>query len=288
MIEPRPGRTVTGMQVGQPSRTAMATAQSRAYHQLADEPRIFTDPLAVRIVGEEAARDNPFDKGVDPELARRRRLFLATRSRFADDTVAEAVAGGTRQVVVLGAGMDTAAYRNPHPDVRFFEVDHPDTQAWKRNRLSEAGIEVPHSMTFAPVDFHRDDLADALAQAGLDRARSAVYVWLGVVVYLEHDAIAETLRYIAGQGGGADLVFDYSYPPDAGQQARGKRVAAVGEPWVSFFTEEQMRSELESAGFTDIEDHSGIALVRSYADLPADGPALPGPHLVRARTAVND
>lgn len=284
MITLQPGRTVTGMQVGQPSTTAMATARARAYHQLADEPRIFTDPLAVRIVGEEAARDNPFDKDVDPELARRRRLFLAARSRFADDTVAEAVADGARQVVVLGAGMDTAAYRNPHADVQFFEVDHPDTQAWKRHRLSEAGIEVPDSMKFSPVDFTRDNLADALAQAGLDRARSAVYVWLGVVVYLEHAAIAETLRYIAGQGGGAIVVFDYSYPPDAGQQARGKRVAAVGEPWISFFTDEQMRGELESAGFTDIEDLPGFALVRSYADLPGTGPALPGPHLVRARS----
>lgn len=265
----------------------MATARARAYHQLADEPRIFTDPLAVLIVGgEAAARDNEFDRGVDPEFARRRRLFLATRSRFADDTVAEAVAAGIRQVVILGAGMDTAAYRNQHPDMRYFEVDHPDTQRWKRNRLAETGIDVPPTLTFTPVDFHRDSLADGLARAGFDRTAGAAFVWLGVLVYLELDAIRDTLRYMGTQGGGSVAVFDYSYPPDAAQQARGQRVARAGEPWVSFFTAEQMRAELESAGFTEIDDRAATAAMAAYTGDLATTPALSGPHLVRARTSA--
>ncbi len=262
----------------------MATAQARAYHQLADEPRIFTDPLAVRMVGEQAARDNPFDRGVDPDLVRRRRLFLAARSRFAEDTVADAIAAGTRQVVILGAGMDTSAYRNPHPRVRYFEVDHPDTQQWKRNRLAEADIAVPPSLSFVPVDFARDSLAAALARAGLDRDAAAVFVWLGVVVYLEPAAIAETLRYIGGQGEAAIAVLDYSYPPDAGQRARAKRVAAVGEPWISFFTAEQMRAELETAGFTEIDDLAAADAVRTYSRESAAAVSISGPHLVRAAT----
>ena len=276
------------MQVGQPSATAMAVARARAYHQIADEPRIFTDPLAVRIVGTRATRDDQFDSGVDPDFVRRRRLLLAARSRFADDTVAEAVAAGTRQVVVLGAGLDTAAYRNPHPDLRYFEVDHPNTQAWKRNRLAETGIAVPSTVSFTPVDFARDDLATGLARAGFASDAAAVFVWLGVVAYLERDAIATTLRYIGERTPASILVFDYSTPPtpeqlDA-QRERAKRVAAVGEPWVSYFTVEQMRTELEAAGFVEVDDHSGVSLVRAYLGESA-APGIPGPHLVRARTA---
>lgn len=275
------------MQVGQPSATAMATARARAQHQLADEPRIFTDPLAVPIVGAEAARDNEFDRGLDPEFVRRRRLLLAARSRFADDEVAESIAAGARQVVILGAGLDTAAYRNRHADVRFFEVDHPDTQAWKRNRLADSGITVPSTVSFAPVDFTRDDLADELARAGLDPDQAAVFVWLGVVAYLNQDAIATTLRYIGGRTSPSVLVFDYSYPPTPdqleAQRARAKRVAAVGEPWVSYFTAAQMRAELVAAGFTEVDDHTGVSLVRTYSGESA-APGIVGPHLVRART----
>lgn len=284
-------RKVNDMQVGKPSTTAMATAQARAYHQLADEPRIFTDPLAVRIVGADTARDTPFDRGLDPEFVRRRRLFLAARSRFAEDTVAKEIAAGTRQVVILGAGMDTSAYRNPHPDVRFFEVDHPDTQAWKRNRLAETGITVPATMSFVPVDFARDRLAESLTRAGLDPDAGAVFVWLGVVAYLDRDAITGTLRYMADRAGGSIVVFDYSNPPAQeereAQRARAKRVAAVGEPWVSFFTADQMYTELTSAGFTAVDDRAAAHLVRTYVRTPAGATvtAVSGPHLVRARTA---
>ncbi|MEV0355341.1 class I SAM-dependent methyltransferase [Nocardia sp. NPDC050697] len=266
------------METGQPSRTALAVAGARAQHQTLDDPRIFTDPLAARIVGgTEPAGE--FDRGVDAEVARVRRLVIAARSRFADDRVAAAIARGTRQVVILGAGLDTAAYRNPHPEVRYFEVDHPDTQSWKRNRLREAGMEPPPTLTFAPVDFERSTLAAGLAAAGLDRSADTVFVWLGVIVYLTRASIDDTLGYIAGTK--ADLVFDYPVPPSPETRARAERVAAGGEPWLSYFTVAEMRALLH--GFTLLEDRTAGDLLGEYG-APTAHPAAAGIRLVHATT----
>ncbi|MGW4093116.1 class I SAM-dependent methyltransferase [Nocardia sp. NPDC004750] len=270
----------------------MAVARARAHHQIADEPRVFTDPLAVRIVGETAVVASEFDRGVDADLARRRRLFIAARSRFADDVVAAAVARGTNQVVVLGAGLDTSAYRNTHENVRFFEVDHPDTQQWKRRRLAEAEIAVPPSLTFAPIDFEESTLAAGLAAAGLDRSSDALFVWLGVVMYLTRASVDDTLRYIAGHAAAAEVVFDYLYPPSSAphdvvaddRQARADRVAAVGEPWLSFFTAEEIRDALLSFGFTRVEDRAATELLSAYGVGAAARSANSVPHLVHAGT----
>src|SRR5918998_893984 len=202
------------MREGRPSRTALATACARAYHQIADEPRILTDPLAIAITGvgldEIIERETTGDQPTaDPTMPQRRRLFLAARSRFAEDTIAAAVAAGTRQVVVLGAGLETFAYRNPHSGVRVYEVDNPDTQAWKQNRLEAAGIAIPRSLTFVPVDFESTTLSDGLAATDFDRNEPAVFMWLGVVMYLTMDAIRATLRFVAGQATPVQVVFDY-------------------------------------------------------------------------------
>jgi methyltransferase (TIGR00027 family) len=275
------------MQVGQPSRTALATAYARAYHQVADEPRVFVDPLALRIAGAAADELTRWDTGLDPELARQRRLFLAGRSRFAEDAVAQAVAAGTGQVVVLGAGLDTFGCRNPYAGVRVFEVDHPSTQAWKHSRLAEADIVVPETLTFAPVDFENESLADGLAAAGFDREAPAVFVWLGVVMYLTRDAIMATLRYIADQNAATVVVFDYLYPPSSdqtgpAQQERANRVAAAGEPWLTFFTAQDVADDLRAIGFDEIEDLSAPALLAGYLSRPAPPPRDAGPHVVRA------
>lgn len=271
----------------------MAVARARAYHQVADEPRMFTDPLALRIIGESALRDSEFDHGLDLDLVRHRRLLIAARSRFADDTVAAAVARGTGQVVILGAGLDTTAYRNTHEAVRFFEVDHPDTQEWKRRQLSEVGIAIPSSLTFAPIDFERSTLAAGLAKAGLDRTRSALFSWLGVVMYLIRTSVEDVLRYIAGHGGESEVVFDYlcpvsstSHDRGAGQrQERADRVAAVGEPWLSFFTADGIRKDLLSYGFKRVEDRSVTKLLATYGIRTAARPMDSGGHLIHASKA---
>lgn len=148
------------MQLGQPSRTAFAAAAHRAAHQILEHGRIFTDPLALRILGEnvETVVREP---GENPS-SRRMRIFIAVRTRFAEDALAAAVERAVSQVVVFGAGLDTLAYRSPWQNrVCVFEVDHPATQAWKRQRLEDAAIPTPSSLTFAPADFERQTLAQS-------------------------------------------------------------------------------------------------------------------------------
>src|SRR6202161_3091310 len=146
------------MQEGKFSRTAQRVAirrgaLRRAAHQLLDQPRVLDDPLALLIIGADAAeqlRSNPKEHRA---FSRAFRAFMAARSRYAEDELARAVALGVTQYVVLGAGLDTFAYRNPHAGLHVFEVDHPATQAWKRVQLQTAEIPIPASLTFVPIDF---------------------------------------------------------------------------------------------------------------------------------------
>jgi methyltransferase (TIGR00027 family) len=259
-----------------PSRTALITAYARAYHQIADRPQIFTDPLAARLLGvtaeELAELGTPTTIHLGDVVSDRpRRLFFAARARFAEDAVAAAIAAGVRQVVILGAGLDTFAYRNPRPDLRVFEVDHPATQAWKRERLTTAGIDRPKTLTFVPVDFETQTLAAGLESTGFKRTDPAVFVWLGVVFYLTPNAAHATLEYIAGQAQPVEVVFDYLQPANsdedrAHQQARADRLAGVGEPVFSYFTPDDIAAQLRALGFTDLEDHSAPDLVTRYLD----------------------
>lgn len=281
------------MEVGKPSRTALATAHARAYHQIAPEPRIFTDPVAVSILGRTPAEltDQTMAAAVGEDIAfhRVRRLLMASRSRFAEETVADAVAEGTRQVVILGAGLDTFAYRNTDPALRVFEVDHPATQAWKRQLLAKAAITIPDTLTFAPVDFESETLATGLASAGFAVDRPAVFVWLGVVMYLTREAIQSTLRYMGEQATPVRVALDY-IPPAADAapehraqlQARADRLAALGEPLLSVFTPGELAAELRAAGFDGVEDLSAADLIASYIDQAELGPE---PERLHARVA---
>ena len=193
------------MQEGQGSRTADRVAERRAAHQVRDRPLVLEDPIALRIIRPEVAqelRTNP-PAGESSKLGPYLRAFFVMRSRFAEDALAAAVADGVRQYVVLGAGFDTFAYRNPFPELRVFEVDHPDTQAIKRQRLASGGIAIPSSLTFVPVDFTTTKLDDALHASGFDATKPAFFSWLGVVPYLERPAIDATFRFIASLPRGA-------------------------------------------------------------------------------------
>ncbi len=247
-----------------PSRTAERVAIRRALHQLLDEPRVHDDPLALAILGETPAaelRADPrrFEGG---PVARVLRAFLAVRSRLAEDALARAVAGGVRQYVVLGAGLDTFAYRNPHPSLRVFEVDHPATQTWKRRCLAEAGIAVPEGVTFAAVDFARESLRPALIAAGLRSEEPTFFSWLGVTPYLEPADVMKTLQAIAPfAAGGGGVVFDYNVPPSslsprrrAAFEALAERVAAAGEPFRAFFEPEALTAALRDIGFRSVRD----------------------------------
>jgi methyltransferase (TIGR00027 family) len=277
------------MDDGGPSRTALATAHARAYHQIVDQPRILTDPLAARLLGVTADELAGSDTADRP-----RRLFFAARARFAEDRVAAAVASGVAQVVILGAGLDTFAYRNPHPDLRVFEVDHPTTQVWKRERLAAAGIDRPEALTFVPVDFETSTLASGLETAGFSRTHPAVFVWLGVVFYLTPDTAQATLEYVAGQARPVEVIFDYLQPAETDEdrahlRGRADRLAAAGEPWFSYFTPEDIAGRLRALGFTDVDDHSAADLVAGYLDGSAafeqDPQALRASRILRASRA---
>src|SRR5262249_28355367 len=169
---------------------------------------------------------------------------IAARSRYAEDELALAVERGVRQYVILGAGLDTFAYRNPYPEgaLRVFEVDYPATQAWKRALLEEVGIPLPVDLTFAPVDFEKRTLADGLRDAGFDPGLGAFFSWLGVTMYLTPEGLMTTFRLIASSPVGSEVVFDYAISPSLMSPAQrvifdemARRVAAAGEPWKTFF-----------------------------------------------------
>jgi methyltransferase (TIGR00027 family) len=244
-------------------------AERRAAHQLLDKPLVFEDPLAVRIIGARAEANLP----EQPKnfVAARFRAFMAARSRFAEDELRDAVARGVRQYVILGAGLDTFAYRNPYRELRVFEVDHPSTQAWKRKRLAQVGIPVPSSMTFAPVDFTRETFDDGLRNAGFDESAPAFFSWLGVTMYLEPEIVLGTLRAIREMQSSNAVVFDYAVPRETlglvgrfALDAVSRRVKKAGEPFKGFFAPSELVSKLRELGYTHIEDLGSAEIDERY------------------------
>ena len=281
------------MEPGRPSTTAEGAALLRAAHQLFDAPTVLDDPVVLRLLGpEHEARLRAHPESFDEGPRRSLRAAIAARSRYAEDCLRDAVAHGVQQYVILGAGLDSFAYRNPFPPaaLRVFEVDHPDTQASKRARLADAGIPLPASLTFVPVDFQRDALADALARHGFDATRPAFVSWLGVTVYLTRDAVWETLGWAGSLPVGSEIVFTYlPDPATLGAESRaalaalGGRTAAAGEPWQTFFVPAELARGLGARGFGRIEDLTADDVHDRYFRGRADGLRPGGAiHLVRA------
>jgi methyltransferase (TIGR00027 family) len=193
--------------------------------------------------------------------------------------------------VVLGAGLDTFGYRWRRPSgVRVFEVDHPITQVWKRQRLAEIGVREPESLTYVSVDFEKDDVATALRDAGIDDTERSVVLWLGVLPYLTMDTVDATLTALAGLGA-VDVVFDYAEPAEQGDSraqheyaVRAARVAALGEPWLTFLWPAELRVLLTHTGWTLVEDIDAGRYIRHLLGRPDDGEPSPA-HLVLARHA---
>jgi methyltransferase (TIGR00027 family) len=237
----------------------------RAAHQvLDDDPKVLDDPLALSILSDESRAALTVEPPLMPAMAARfMRAFMVARSRFAEDELARAVGRGATQYVVLGAGLDTFAYRNPYPGstLLVFEVDFPATQAWKRERLEAAGISVPASLTFAPVDFEKQTLAEGLAEAGFDTSEITFFSWLGVVMYLTREAAESTLKFVAATPRGGGVVFDYAVPRESlnflqriAFDRLTRRVEAAGEPFRLFFDPAKLAEQLRAMGFTALED----------------------------------
>jgi methyltransferase (TIGR00027 family) len=281
------------MQQGQASVTALGAAGHRAAHQVLERGFVFADPLALRILGQDAEGAIALAK----ERPERRplRLFIAMRSRFAEDSAAHAIEKGARQILVLGAGLDTFAYRlEQTPDLRVFELDQPATQAEKRRRLTEAQIAEPAHVSYVAHDFESGSMTAALKAAGLDPDRGAFVLWLGVTPYLTEEAVFATLGELARWPGGTEVVFDYTNPPEAVDEPNARnfhremaeRVAASGEPFRCYFDTPELHARARGLGFSDIEDLDRAALVARYLPhLPVAPRPGPGGHVVRMATA---
>ncbi|MCW5576541.1 MAG: class I SAM-dependent methyltransferase [Burkholderiales bacterium] len=276
------GPTGARLAAGTPSSTALGAAVQRAVHQIVDHPRVLDDPLAVKIVGAESAA---MQAAVD-RRSRGLRAYVAMRSRHAEDRLAEAVARGVRQYVLLGAGLDTFGCRNPHEasglGLRVFEVDHPATQAWKRGQLAAAGIVPPPSLTFVPVDFETQRLEDRLRDSGFDPRQPAFFSMLGVVVYLTEDAMNATLRFVASCATGSGITFSFTLPPSrlggaalASRERSMAAMAALGEPWLTFLEPETVPGRLLALGFGTAAVLTSEQANRRYFGDRADGLRVP-------------
>src|SRR5215471_2055471 len=278
------------MKFDEPSRMALMVARQRAAHQLLDHGAILDDSFAMKILREDDSHLLQFAN--QHPLASIGRLLTAARSRIAEDALSRAVERGVRQIVILGAGLDTFALRNPHGarQIRIYEVDHPATQAWKRQRLAEAQLALPPWLILVPVDFERDDLGEMLVGAGFQQNSPAFFTWLGVVPYLTQDAIGSTLDYMASIQN-SEVVFDYMEPPQAFSEEmrelvtkRTEQLEKMDERWASRFEPAGMAAILRSHGFCDIEDIN-YQEIRSRFGRGVQGlaPGQAGLHVVHAK-----
>ncbi len=242
------------MAVQGPSKTALRVAALRAVHQIVDQtPKILVDLVVLKLL------DPTYVEGISRDSARyqmpqslRLRAHVLIRSRFAEDRLALAVRRGVRQFLLLGAGFDTFAYRQPDwaRQLRIFEVDQPQSQREKRERLTRAGIWTPSNVKFVPIDFEQTSLAKGLRASAFDPAQPTFISWLGVMVYLSQDAIDEVLRFVVSLPRGSEIVLSFTQPPPQGMASRlADRAAALGEPWKTRLTAGELVQYLRDMGF---------------------------------------
>ena len=261
-----------------PGFSAQRVAMHRAAHQLLDNPQVFEDPLAIAILGEEAARLKSHLDSFDTAGERHIRAFVTARSRYAEHELSVAIAHGATQYVILGAGLDTYAYRSAPPQVRVFEVDYPAEQAWKRRRLEATRIAIPSSVTFVPTNFEEQTLSSALQASGFQRDTVSFFSWLGVTPYLTAMSAMATLAFIGSLPAGSGVVFDYSIErsaPNSDEQmamdALASRVARAGEPFRLFLDSRALERMLGVAGFNKVEDLGPAEINARYFTDRTDG-----------------
>ena len=248
----------------QPSHTALATAYLRAAHQLLDAPpRVLEDPLALALLGADAAaRIRAEEARYRSPGAQQLRARVVLRARYAEDRLADAVRRGIVQYVVLGAGLDTFALRQPAwaASLRIVEIDHPNTQGYKRELLARARIAVPANTSFAAIDFERESLLEGLARHGVLREQKTFFSWLGVTMYLAEAAIDSALQSMGAFAAGSELVLTFLEPRDRGPGEAASppsplagRVAAAGEPFLSYLSADNIAAKLRQAGFARVQ-----------------------------------
>jgi methyltransferase (TIGR00027 family) len=286
------------MEEGSPSRMAILTAMLRGAHYILDvEPRILDDSFARAFAG--FSSDEELLKALDDlKVAEfiRRRTLLAVRNRYAEDELVRSVAQGMTQYVILGAGLDSFAYRRRDllQVLDVYEVDHPASQAWKRQRVEELGIKIPERLHYVPVDFERETLTNGLSAAGVNLRAATFFSWLGVTQYLTSTAVLNTLREIARLAApGSEIVFQLIVPAAtlvgeerALVEVLAARSAAVGEPWLSSFTPEELEVHLKQLGFKEVIHFGPHNATERYLTGRSDQLRLPAYfHMIDARVS---
>jgi len=276
-----------------PSRTCEITAIMRALHQAVDhEPKILVDAIAPQLIESADRLDDRLLPTLRHSFAKRWRAGFVLRSRYAEDCLADAVGQGAGQYLILGAGLDTFAYRQPAwaNSLRIYELDHPATQSWKRNRLAASNIDVPPNLTFVPLDFEDISLADALHAVNFSYTSKTFCSWLGVTPYLTATAIHATLEFMLSFPPTSEIVFNFVLPADAvsGIEAEAmmltaQKCAEAGEPWLTSFLPDNLTGVLTAIGFRDVIHLTPDEANRRYFRHRRDGlEARLGERLVRA------
>ena len=279
----------------------------RAAHLVVDaEPKILKDDFAAVFSGVEheaavrAALESMqanFARRASPALAqalvRHLRASVTMRSRYTEDELSNALARGIRQYVILGAGLDSFAYRRRDlADVlRVFEVDHPATQQWKRGRLQELGIELPPNLTFIPINFEQQIVTEALQAGGYRPEEPAFFSWLGVIGYLTEEATFKTLREVVAAAPGSEIVFGYGVQEALlDEESRQMRalvkagVAAQGEPILTLFEPTSLAARVKELGFAQVWDFGPEEANARYFAGRTDGLQVAAlNHLMKAR-----
>ncbi len=259
------------------SRTALATAYMRAAHQLLDDkPLLLSDPVALPLLGAHATDT------IRGRLARYQspggkalRAHVVLRARFTEDKLEEAAGKGVTRYILIGAGFDSFALRQPSwaGALKIIEVDHPATQSAKRERIARVGLSEPENLIFAPADFEREELGEVLTRCGIGPGEPAFFSWLGVTMYLEEAVIDATLRAIAVFAPGSEVALTFRQPLDETSSTLAAITSDLREPFVSFFTPEEIGAKLRHAGFSGIdfltpEKAEALYFTPSRIDLP--------------------
>lgn len=263
----------------EPDNTAVRTALWRALHLQADPPpHVFEDEIGLRLVAPDPGwRDRPDMSS----FTRPFRASILARARFIEDLVEDRAANGIGQYVLLGAGLDTFAQRRPEfaPGLRIFELDQPGPQAWKRQRLLDAGFGVPAHLELVPVDFEAgDDWWTQLLASGFDASRPAVVASTGVSMYLTGEAIRATLQRVATLAPGSTFVMSFLLPIEmqdeairVGVERAAQGARASGTPWISFFKPQDILALARGAGLENLLHVSAATLAQRYFAGRTDG-----------------
>jgi methyltransferase (TIGR00027 family) len=271
---------------GQPSQTLLRSAIRRATHQVLDRPVIFDDPIALQVVPEAAyptvVASLAADGSPDPVLLR---SLFAMRSRFAEDRLAEAVARGSRQYVMLGVGLDTFAWRQPDfaRAIQLFSVDHPASLAFTQQLLRERGLSQPGNLAFVPADLEGDNVASRLRECGFDATLPSFCSMLGVMQYLTLPAIDALMTFVSSLAPGSEIVFSFALPEAelTGYDLQALKMSmrftnGLGEPWQTRLRPRDWVAKLQSLKFREIFHLTPALAQQRYFSNRSDNLRAPG------------